>query len=125
MRLRRAPSWGPQSPVFGYSSARGLRVALEKKEAVTPASKGRVLIVDDEPGLLEIYGDLLEKAGYQVETAGDGRAALKRLLSGQFNLVLSDISMPDMDGLHLLRAVREHDLDVPIVLMTGDPRVDT
>jgi len=92
---------------------------------VTPASRGRVLIVDDEPELLEIYGDLLERAGYQVETAGDGRAALKRLLSGQFNLVLSDISMPDMDGLHLLRAVREQDLDVPVVLMTGDPRVDT
>ncbi len=92
---------------------------------MTPASRGRVLIVDDEPELLEIYGDLLERAGYQVETAGDGRAALKRLLSGQFNLVLSDISMPDMDGLHLLRAVREQDLDVPVVLMTGDPRVDT
>ncbi len=93
--------------------------------AVTPAGRGRILIADDEPELLEVYGDLLEKAGYQVETAGDGRAALKLLLSGQFNLVLSDISMPDMDGLHLLRAVREQDLDLPVVLMTGDPRVDT
>jgi EAL domain-containing protein (putative c-di-GMP-specific phosphodiesterase class I) len=92
---------------------------------VTAAGRGRVLIADDEPELLEIYGALLEKAGYQVETAGDGWAALNRLLKGQFNLVLSDISMPDMDGLSLLRAVREQDLDLPVVLMTGDPRVDT
>ncbi len=86
---------------------------------------GRILVADDEPDLLEAYAALLTDAGYEVATAENGRQALRLLGDGGFDLILSDIVMPDMDGVSLLRAVREHDLDVPVVLVTGSPRVET
>lgn len=86
---------------------------------------GRILVADDEPDLLEVYAAVLTDAGYEVATAGNGRQALSLLASGPFDFILSDIAMPDMDGVSLLRAVRERDLDVPVVLVTGSPRVET
>ncbi len=64
-------------------------------------------------------------AGFEVATAGGGREALARLGAGRFDVVVSDIAMPDMSGVALLRAIRELDLDVPVVLMTGRPEVDS
>lgn len=93
-------------------------------EAVV-SDKGRVLIVDDEPDLRDACAEFLEEAGYAVATAGDGLAAMNLLWTQRFDVVLSDIVMPDMNGIQLLRAVRERDLDVPVVLMTADPRVET
>ncbi len=89
------------------------------------AAQGRVLVVDDERDLLEVLSEQLEAAGYEVVTAGEGRQALEALRSGPFDVVLADIVMPDLDGLQLLRAIREQDLDVPVVLMTGSPLVET
>ncbi len=86
---------------------------------------GRILVADDEPDLLEAYAALLIDAGYEVATAENGHQALRLLGDGGFDLILSDIVMPDLDGVSLLRAVREHDLDVPVVLVTGSPRVET
>jgi EAL domain-containing protein (putative c-di-GMP-specific phosphodiesterase class I) len=92
-------------------------------EAARP--RGRVLVVDDEPNLLEVLGVILTDAGWQVDTAPDGRAAL-RLVDGQhYEVVLSDIDMPGMNGVELLREIRTRDLDVPVLLITGHPRVDT
>lgn len=99
------------------------------QKASQPAAKqykARVLLADDETDLLHGYARLLNAAGYQVETAPDGRAAIELLKAGgEFNAVVSDISMPGMNGLELLRAVREYDLDVPVLLMTGGPAVET
>jgi EAL domain-containing protein (putative c-di-GMP-specific phosphodiesterase class I) len=92
---------------------------------MTSASRGRVLIVDDERDLLELLTELLGGAGYEVVTATQGQEALDALGQGRFDVVLSDIVMPNLDGLQLLRAIRERDLDVPVVLMTGSPRVET
>jgi EAL domain-containing protein (putative c-di-GMP-specific phosphodiesterase class I)/CheY-like chemotaxis protein len=60
-----------------------------------------------------------------VVTAGDGKQALAELRSGAFDLVLTDIEMPDATGVDILRGVRERDLDTPVVLMTGNPSVET
>ncbi len=89
------------------------------------AAQGRVLVVDDERDLLEVLSQQLEAAGYTVVTAGEGRQALEALRSAPFDVVLADIVMPDLDGLQLLQAIREQDLDIPVVLMTGSPRVET
>jgi EAL domain-containing protein (putative c-di-GMP-specific phosphodiesterase class I) len=87
--------------------------------------RARVLIVDDEPELREAYAALLQHAGYAVETANGGKTAVAILDKEHFDVILTDISMPDMDGLQVLKTVRERDLDVPVVLMTGNPQVET
>ena len=85
----------------------------------------KVLLVDDDPWILRAYSAALERAGHTVEKASDGDEALERLGSDAFDVIVSDISMPRMSGLEFLRAVREHDLDVPVVLMTGGPNLET
>jgi EAL domain-containing protein (putative c-di-GMP-specific phosphodiesterase class I) len=89
------------------------------------AEGASVLVVDDDPQLLEICDAVLTEAGYRVALAGDGAAALAILAKQTFDVVLTDISMPGMNGLQLLRAVRRRDLDVPVLLMTGNPEMAT
>lgn len=90
-----------------------------------PPARGRVLVVEDDRGLLEVYMDCLMDAGFDVAAASDAKGALHALEADSFDVVLSDIVMPGGSGVDLLRAVRERDLDVPVVLMTGDPSVET
>lgn len=88
-------------------------------------SRGRVLVVDDEPSLLEVVGAMLTEAGWQVDTAPDGREAIVFVDANRYDVVLSDIDMPGMNGVQLLREIRARDLDVPVLLITGHPRIDT
>ncbi|NRA36344.1 MAG: EAL domain-containing protein [Polyangiaceae bacterium] len=75
--------------------------------------------------LLRSIRRLLTAKGYEVEEASDGKAAVARSEKGDFDVILSDIAMPGMDGIDLLRAVRRRNLDVPVVLITGEPAVST
>jgi EAL domain-containing protein (putative c-di-GMP-specific phosphodiesterase class I) len=84
-----------------------------------------VLLVDDDPQVLRVHERALTRAGFVVVTASDGFEAVERMKGGDFDTILSDIAMPRMDGITLLRAVRETNLDLPIVLLTGEPRVET
>lgn len=97
--------------------------------AVTHTSRqalgGRILVVDDEEALLRLLSKVLHAAGYDVTTADDGQQAVQLMASTSFDAVLSDIDMPRMGGLQLLQAVRQGDFDVPIILMTGAPRLET
>jgi EAL domain-containing protein (putative c-di-GMP-specific phosphodiesterase class I)/ActR/RegA family two-component response regulator len=86
---------------------------------------GRILVVDDDEAILRVIDRTLTKAGHQVETAPNGATAMEKMNGRPFDLVMSDISMPGMNGLDLLRAVRAHDLDVPVLIMTGTPDVAT
>jgi EAL domain-containing protein (putative c-di-GMP-specific phosphodiesterase class I) len=90
-----------------------------------PGRRGRVLLVDDDPDLRELLTELLTDAGFVVSPYANGRAALEALQRDTFDAVLSDVQMPDMDGLGLLRAVRAKDLDLPVVLFTGGPSLET
>ncbi|HEY2514157.1 MAG TPA: EAL domain-containing protein [Polyangiaceae bacterium] len=90
-----------------------------------PNPKGRVLIADDEVALLRVYKRALVDSGFAVDLANDGAQAIELVRLSEYDTIVSDISMPGMDGLELLRAVRSHDLDVPVVLMTGDPALAT
>jgi EAL domain-containing protein (putative c-di-GMP-specific phosphodiesterase class I)/CheY-like chemotaxis protein len=90
-----------------------------------PAAKPRVLLVDDERALRVALGRLLGHAGYDVVTASDGKEAIAHLTGPPFDVIVSDIRMPGMDGLSLLRAVRAQDLDVPVVFLTGSPAIET
>ena len=78
-----------------------------------------VLLVDDEPTIRASLGRVLEKLGYIVEVATDGRAAVDRLRRGGVDLLLTDVSMPRMGGLQLLEKLRDESLSVPSLVMSG------
>ncbi|HVU02318.1 MAG TPA: EAL domain-containing protein [Polyangiaceae bacterium] len=84
-----------------------------------------MLVVDDDPTQIRSIGRVLRLHGYEITSAANGAEASRVLGSGDFDVVLSDIAMPDMDGIALLRFVRERALDVPVVLITGEPAVST
>jgi EAL domain-containing protein (putative c-di-GMP-specific phosphodiesterase class I) len=88
-------------------------------------TKPRVLLVDDDAAVVRAHCRILAGPTYVVETAIDGKAAEQALASAHFDVILSDIDMPGMDGIQLLERVRSRDLDVPVVLITGNPSVDT
>src|SRR3954469_24373559 len=78
-----------------------------------------VLVVDDEPGILESLGILLRNAGFDTHTARGGRAGLEQLGALQPDIVLSDVRMPDVGGVEILAAARQQDPDTPVILMTA------
>ncbi len=85
----------------------------------------RVLLVDDDSSVRRDYSRALRKAGWEVDTAQDGREAIGTLGNATYGVIVSDISMPGLGGLAFLRAVRQRELDVPVVLMTGSPNLDS
>ncbi|HMA91167.1 MAG TPA: EAL domain-containing protein [Polyangiaceae bacterium] len=90
-----------------------------------PTESRRVLLVDDQPSVLRSMARMLRVRGYSVETASNGAEAIKRVAQEEFDVVISDIAMPEMDGITLLREIRAHDLYIPVILITGEPTVDT
>jgi len=84
-----------------------------------------VLIVDDEPITARGYARALTGAGYSVTIAGAGREGATLARGKRYDAIVSDIAMPDMDGLALLRDIRQTDLDVPMIFMTGSPALET
>jgi DNA-binding NtrC family response regulator len=93
--------------------------------SVQPPTSVQVLVVDDDADLLAATQRTLERAGYEVTTASDGMEAIGTLGRGDFDLVVSDIDMPRLDGLGLLRAVRDAERQTPFIFVTGQPRIDT
>jgi EAL domain-containing protein (putative c-di-GMP-specific phosphodiesterase class I) len=89
------------------------------------ASIGRVLVAEDEEGVLRSCSLALTRAGFDVERASDGQQALTLIGQHRFDVVVSDIAMPHLSGMEVLRAVRERDLDLPVVLMTGIPEAES
>ena len=90
-----------------------------------PVKGPRALIVDDDEALLRIEARALARAGYRVELAAHGTAAVEALRGAPFDVIFSDIDMPEMNGIQFLEQVRAQDFDVPVVLVTGDPSVET
>jgi len=91
----------------------------------TGNSRPRVLCVDDEPVILQILRRLLEVQGFEPVVCGDPLAALTSFSEGMFDVVITDIHMPKMDGLSLMRALREKQPELPVVVVTGHGTVDT
>jgi len=100
---------------------------IEEQESpltmTTISSRGRVLVVDDEAACCLALEMLLTDEGFQVDVAHDGAQALERMAESPPDVLLSDIRMPGMDGLALLRAVRATG-DLPVILMSADSGVD-
>ncbi len=84
-----------------------------------------VLLVDDNPLLLKCFKRALENRDLSVVTCTSARAALDHVATGRVEVVISDISMPEMSGLELLRRAHRLDPDLPVILLTGVPCIDT
>ena len=83
------------------------------------ADKARILVVDDEKGMCEFLHYLLEGEGYEVDVAHSGDQALAKVEGTAFDLILADIKMPGIDGLEMLRHIREADEETVVIVMTG------
>ena len=93
-------------------------------------SKARIMIVDDEASLRKVLKAMLQKAGYTIETAHNGHAALKQLAAAEsqvenaFDLVICDIRMPEMSGMTLLEKLVSTYADLPVIMLTAHGTVD-
>jgi len=87
--------------------------------------KPRLLVIDDEPRMVDIVAMVLRHDGHHVETETDPQAALARLADEPFDLLITDLRMPGADGIEVLRRVREREPDMPVILMTAHASVAT
>lgn len=88
-------------------------------------SKPSILVVDDELLIRDLLYDFFSGQGWQIAVAENGDKAIDILNSRDINLLLTDIRMPEMDGLALTAYTREHFPEIPVVIMTGFPSVDS
>jgi len=100
--------------------------AAEAGASPVPAAvRGHVLVVDDDPLATRAYARLLAAAGYDVAVANHGRAAERLMENEAFDVIVSDVALPEFDGLSLLASVRERDEDVPMILLTNAPALES
>jgi len=88
-------------------------------------SAGRILVVDDEEAIRGTLNEYFSTIGYEVVEAGDGAEALEKFVPGHFDCVISDLSMPTVGGLDLLKRIKLLDADVPFLIVTGYPGIDS
>lgn len=89
-----------------------------------PLAAGRVLVADDEPSVVRQYEESLAEQGYSVRGYTDGRAAMEALRSGSFDALIAGVDMPGLSGFDLLRAAREVDGEMQVVLVADEPSPD-
>ena len=85
----------------------------------------RVLVVDDDRGVREALAEYLQSLEYVVTVAEDGQDALKKYGQGEIDIVLADLIMPNMDGMELLKKIREINDDIIFLMITGHPSIGT
>lgn len=85
----------------------------------------RVLVVDDEEVVHASLRKILSRLGYGVEGVASARDALARLETSRFNLIITDLMMPEMNGIELMRALRERGCNTPMLMVTGYPTIRT
>jgi diguanylate cyclase (GGDEF)-like protein len=96
-----------------------------KEEISSVKRPAKILIVDDEEFVRDLFRDVLEDEEYEIMTACDGKEALGKIKKQTFDMIISDISMPGMDGLELLQKTKEMDPDIEVIIITGYASVET
>jgi DNA-binding response OmpR family regulator len=89
------------------------------RPAAAPAGRPRVLVVDDEASIRDLLSKTLALAEYDVDLAFDGRTALDRLRTAPYDLLITDLKMPGVDGLTVIREARRLKTDLPVIIITG------
>ena len=95
------------------------------EETETPAPVPRILVVDDELVIRDILCEFLALEGYEVDNVGDGDEAIEKLRIKQYDIVITDLKMPNVSGIELLEKISEENIDVITVIMTGFGTVET
>jgi signal transduction histidine kinase/CheY-like chemotaxis protein len=110
------PGAGPEAGGMpsGVPGGSGAAVLAE-----APRPQPRILVVDDEPHVVQIFQDLLAQRGYEVTSSTNGDDAIVKVTQGNFDLVLTDINLPGVDGLEVVRAAKAADKDTCVILITG------
>jgi excisionase family DNA binding protein len=96
----------------------GRPVAAAPRAAPVP-TRARVLVVDDEAAIRDLLSKTLALAEYDVDLAPDGRTALERLRIIPYDLLITDLKMPGIDGLAVIREARRLKADIPVIIITG------
>jgi CheY-like chemotaxis protein len=106
-------------------------LSFDRAEPVRPSAEGdgggtcpaatamRVLIVDDEPAIRELLADVLKELGHSAELCADAESAIRGFEPGRFDLVITDLCMPEVSGWELAHVLREHDRQVALAFITG------
>jgi excisionase family DNA binding protein len=111
--------WRFRKPdVEAWLRANARRLSTRDGQAAQPA-KRRVLIVDDQEPIRKFLVKALELANYEIETAEDGASALEQMRAAPFDLLVTDLQMPGMSGLALIREARKMAPKLAIVIITG------
>jgi DNA-binding NtrC family response regulator len=87
--------------------------------------KQKILLVDDDPEFRRAMKKLFEKSGYDVTAAGDGEEALEALGKSRFDLIISDLRMPRLDGIELMEEIKRKKVNVPVIFITGYGEVES
>ncbi|MBW8896114.1 MAG: response regulator [Acidobacteria bacterium] len=99
---------------------RASRISATPARPVAPvAGRPRVLVVDDEATIRDLLSKTLALAEYDVDLAPDGRSALERLRMIPYDLLITDLKMPSVDGLAVIREARRLKADIPVIIITG------
>jgi response regulator RpfG family c-di-GMP phosphodiesterase len=94
-------------------------------ENVQHGLQDKVLIVDDDPGIRETLSALIEAQGYATITAEDGLQAVSLLDAGPFLCIFTDIMMPNMTGIELIKRIKTEDISIPVIVITGHASIET
>jgi excisionase family DNA binding protein len=95
------------------------RASVGTPAAVTTPSRARVLVVDDEDAIRDLLSRTLALADYEVDSAPDGQTAVDRMRMIDYDLLITDLRMPGVDGLSVIREARRLNADIPIIIVTG------
>jgi serine/threonine protein kinase len=112
-----SPNTAPNLPWASTTSVHEA-AATSSTDVVAP-DRPRVLVIDDEEDVRAVSRAALEDAGYEVATAADGIEALMRLGAGSYDIILSDVDMPNLDGFKLLEVVSRKGVTTPVIFITG------
>jgi GAF domain-containing protein/CheY-like chemotaxis protein len=104
---------------FWLPSAESAMTAPAAPPEPRPERKGKILVIDDEVSVLDIVAEVLSARGHSVTVAPGGREGLLSFSSGGYDLVLTDLGMPDVNGWEVLRAVKESRPATPVLVLTG------
>lgn len=89
------------------------------RNAAAPQGRARVLVVDDEQPIRDLLSKTLALADYEVDVAPDGRTAVDRMRIIHYDLLITDLRMPGVDGLNVIREARRLKADIPVIIVTG------